>query len=51
MKLKNNPGMDPKISEANGRRLYHWTSSHLVREDDQKEKDKDNNKDLSLIHI
>jgi len=45
MKLKNNPGMDPKISEANGRRLYHWTSSHLVREDDQKEKDKDNNKD------
>src|SRR6202453_2309402 len=39
--LKNKPGMDPKISEANGRRLYHWTSSHLIREDD---KDKDKNK-------
>ena len=44
--LKNKPGMDPKISEDHGRRLYHWTSSHLEREDDQKDKDKDkNNKD------
>jgi tetratricopeptide (TPR) repeat protein len=43
--LKNKPGMDPKISEASGRRLYHWTSSHLIREDDkEKEKDKDKNK-------
>jgi len=40
LKLKNKPGMDPKISEEHGRRLYHWTSSHLEREDDQKDKDK-----------
>jgi hypothetical protein len=32
--------MDPKISEENGRRIYHWSSSHLEREDDSKEKDK-----------
>ena len=41
LKLKCKPGMDPKITEANGRRIYHWTSSHLEREDD---KDKDNKK-------
>jgi tetratricopeptide (TPR) repeat protein/transglutaminase-like putative cysteine protease len=45
LKLKNKAGMDPKISEANGRRIYHWTSSHLVREDDEKDKDKDKDKD------
>jgi tetratricopeptide (TPR) repeat protein/transglutaminase-like putative cysteine protease len=39
LKLKNKPEMDPKISEANGRRVYHWTSSHLEREDDKKDKD------------
>jgi tetratricopeptide (TPR) repeat protein/transglutaminase-like putative cysteine protease len=44
LKLKNKPGMDPKITEANGRRVYHWTSSHLEREDD-KDKDKDKAKD------
>jgi len=44
LKLKDKPGMDPKISEDHGRRLYHWTSSHLEREDDQKDKDKDKNK-------
>jgi tetratricopeptide (TPR) repeat protein len=44
LKLKNKPGMDPKITEANGRRLYHWTSSHLEREDDDKDKDKDKKK-------
>jgi tetratricopeptide (TPR) repeat protein len=38
--LKNKPGLDPKISEENGRRIYRWTSSHLVREDDEKDKDK-----------
>ena len=32
VKLKNKAGKDPKITEANGRRLYHWTSSHLERE-------------------
>ena len=40
LKLKNKPGMDPKITEANGRRVYHWTSSHLEREDSTKDKDK-----------
>ncbi len=41
IKLKNKPGRDPKITEANGRRTYRWTSSHLEREDDKKDKDKD----------
>jgi len=41
LKIKNKAGMDPKISEDHGRRLYHWTSSHLEREDDQKNKDSD----------
>jgi tetratricopeptide (TPR) repeat protein len=45
LKLKNKPGMDPKISEENGRRLYHWTSAHLEREDDQKDKEKDKEKE------
>jgi tetratricopeptide (TPR) repeat protein len=41
LKLKCKPGMDPKISEANGRRIYHWSGSHLEREDDKpKEGDK-----------
>src|SRR3984885_575731 len=39
LKLKNKAGMDPKISENNGRRIYHWTNSHLEREDDTKDKD------------
>jgi tetratricopeptide (TPR) repeat protein/transglutaminase-like putative cysteine protease len=38
IKLKNKPGMDPKITEANGRRIYHWTHSHLEREGDTKDK-------------
>jgi tetratricopeptide (TPR) repeat protein/transglutaminase-like putative cysteine protease len=45
LKLKNKPGMDPKITEANGRRVYHWTNSHLEREDDTKDKDKDRDKE------
>ena len=40
LKLKCKPGMDPKITEENGRRIYHWTSSHLEREDESKDKDK-----------
>jgi tetratricopeptide (TPR) repeat protein len=44
-KLKNKPGMDPKITDANGRRIYHWTSSHLEREDDNtKDQAKDKEK-------
>lgn len=44
LKLKCKPGMDPKVTEANGRRIYHWTSSHLEREDNQKDKDKEKKK-------
>ena len=36
--LKTEPGMDPKISEANGRRIYRWSSSHTAREDDDDKK-------------
>ena len=37
--LKNKPEFPPQISDANGRRLYHWSSSHLEREDEKKDKD------------
>jgi tetratricopeptide (TPR) repeat protein len=40
VKLKTKPGKEPKITEANGRRQYHWSSSHLEREDDDKDKAK-----------
>jgi tetratricopeptide (TPR) repeat protein len=40
LKLKCKPGLDPKITEANGRRVYHWKSVHLEREDESKDKDK-----------
>ena len=33
VKLKTRIGFDPTIKDAAGRRIYHWTSSHLVRED------------------
>ncbi|HUO14532.1 MAG TPA: DUF3857 domain-containing protein [Verrucomicrobiae bacterium] len=35
VKLKTKPGLDPKVTEANGRRIYHWSSSHLTRDDDK----------------
>jgi Flp pilus assembly protein TadD len=44
LKLKNKPGKDPSVTEEKGRRLYHWTSSHLEREDDDKTKDNDKKK-------
>jgi tetratricopeptide (TPR) repeat protein len=44
IKIKNKPGMDPKISDEGGRKVYRWTSSHLEREDDNKDKDKDKSK-------
>jgi tetratricopeptide (TPR) repeat protein len=47
LKLKCKPGMDPTITEENGRRIYHWSSSHLEREDDSakaKETEKDKKK-------
>ena len=40
LKLKCKPGFDPKVTEENGRRIYHWSSTHLEREDDTKAKDK-----------
>jgi tetratricopeptide (TPR) repeat protein/transglutaminase-like putative cysteine protease len=40
LKLKCKPGMDPRITEENGRRTYHWAGSHLEREDEEKDKDK-----------
>jgi len=40
LKLKDKPGMDPKITEANGRRMYHWASSHLQHDEDDKAKEK-----------
>ena len=40
LKLKCKPGMEPKITEENGRRIYHWSGSHLERDDEQKAKDK-----------
>lgn len=40
LKLKCKPGIDPKITEVNGRRIYHWTHTHLEREDDDKDTDK-----------
>jgi tetratricopeptide (TPR) repeat protein len=42
IKLKTKPGNDPKISEANGRRIYAWSSSHI--DDDEKDKNKDKDK-------
>jgi tetratricopeptide (TPR) repeat protein len=44
LKLKSKPGMDAKITEENGRRIYHWSSSHLEREDSEKSKDKEKKK-------
>src|SRR3954463_7069335 len=42
LKLKSKPGSDPKIAEANGRRTYTWTSSHLQSEADEKRDEKNN---------
>ncbi len=39
LKLKCKPGKDPTVTERDGRRIYHWASSHREREDD-KNKDK-----------
>lgn len=45
VKLKTKPGLDPKITEANGRRVYHWSSSHLVGSEETKDtKDKKDKK-------
>src|ERR1019366_3723768 len=39
VKLKTKPGVEPKVTEENGRRIYRWSSSHLVREDENKGND------------
>jgi Flp pilus assembly protein TadD/transglutaminase-like putative cysteine protease len=44
LKLKCKPGMDPKITEAGGRRIYHWESKHLERDDDRDAKEKEKKK-------
>ena len=41
VKLKSKPGMDPKVTEENGRRIYRWASTHLTPEDEGKDKDKE----------
>jgi len=50
IKLKVKPGVEPKTTEENGRRIYRWTSSHLEREDDAKNKDKDKDKKKRKKH-
>src|SRR5580698_1459785 len=45
VKLKTKPGMEPKVTEEKGRRIYSWSTSHLVREDEGKGKDKDKEKE------
>jgi Flp pilus assembly protein TadD len=40
VKLKTRPGMEPKITEEKGRRIYRWSSSHLVTEDEDNSDDK-----------
>ena len=43
--LKTKPGNDPKITEADGRRIYTWTSSHIDKDETDKDKDKDKKKE------
>jgi tetratricopeptide (TPR) repeat protein/transglutaminase-like putative cysteine protease len=38
VKLKTKPGVDPVVTEKDGRRTYRWTASHLEREDEDKDK-------------
>jgi Flp pilus assembly protein TadD len=44
VKLKNKPGMEPKIAEEKGRRIYRWSNSHLIVEVEDKDKEKDKKK-------
>ena len=37
VKVKSKTGFDPKITDENGREIYQWTSSHLIREDQKKD--------------
>lgn len=40
LEVKNQPGVEPTISEKNGRKIYVWSNSHPVRDDEQAEKKK-----------
>jgi tetratricopeptide (TPR) repeat protein/transglutaminase-like putative cysteine protease len=40
VKLKNEPGFEPKITEEGDRRIYRWSSSHLEDDDDSQAKSK-----------
>jgi tetratricopeptide (TPR) repeat protein len=51
VKLKSKKGMEPKITEENGRRTYLWTSSHLARDDDSKATDKDKKKKVKTDQV
>src|SRR5579864_7327025 len=44
LKMKNNPGHEPTITEEKGRRLYRWSNTHLKREDEKSDKEKDKKK-------
>jgi len=44
IKLKTRPGNDPRLTEQNGRRIYHWTSSHVDEDDKDKDKKKSDKK-------
>ncbi len=44
VKVKSKKGMDPQVTEANGRRVYRWTSSYLEREEDKEKSEKDKKK-------
>jgi len=55
IRLKAKPGLDPKITEENGRRIYHWTSSHLTPSeeprDDKKKKKKKKADDVPDVQL
>ncbi len=34
LKLKSKPGLEPVVTTDGGRRIYRWTSSHKIREDE-----------------
>lgn len=38
LKLKTKPGLDPKTTDENGRRIYRWTHSHLEPEEPEAQK-------------
>jgi len=42
--LKTKPGNDPKITDANNRRVYTWTSSHVDKTDEEKKKEQEKKK-------